>query len=118
MDKLKRIFALVGAVLLVLLYVITFILSFMSSPASKDWLTASIAATVIIPVFLYAYILIVRVMKNHAQESRMHEEMFMQKIKEQMKQKEEAEAEMTPSEQTSGMPEKQEEDTENENSGL
>ena len=60
MDKLKRIFALVGAVLLVLLYVITFILSCVSSPAEKYLLTAIISATVINTLFQYANIFIVR----------------------------------------------------------
>lgn len=63
-EKLKRIFALLGALLLAGLYLITLILAFVDPTASKDWLKASIVCTVIIPVFLYAYILIYRYLKK------------------------------------------------------
>lgn len=63
-NKLKRIFALAGAILLACLYLTTLILAFVDPTASKDWLKASIVCTIIIPIFLYAYILIYRYLKK------------------------------------------------------
>ncbi len=63
-DKLKRILALAGAVLLACLYLITLVLAFADPTASKDWLKASVVCTVVIPIFLYAYILIYRYLKK------------------------------------------------------
>ena len=60
LDKMKRILALAGAVLLAGLYLITLILAFADPTASKDWLKASVVCTVVIPIFLYAYLLIYR----------------------------------------------------------
>ena len=64
LDKMKRILALAGAVLLAGLYLITLILAFADPTASKDWLKASVVCTVVIPIFLYAYLLIYRYMKK------------------------------------------------------
>lgn len=63
-QKLKRIFALAGAILLAGMYLITLILAFVDPTASKDWLKASLVCTVVIPCFLYAYILIYRYLKK------------------------------------------------------
>ena len=64
LDKMKRILALAGAVLLAGLYLITLILAFADPTASKDWLKASVVCTVVIPIFLYAYLLIYRYFKK------------------------------------------------------
>ena len=64
LDKMKRILALAGAVLLAGLYLITLILAFADPTASKDWLKASVVCTVVIPIFLYAYLLIYRYLKE------------------------------------------------------
>ncbi len=64
LDKMKRILALAGAVLLAGLYLITLILAFADPTASKDWLKASVVCTVVIPIFLYAYLLIYRYLKK------------------------------------------------------
>ena len=64
LDKMKRILALAGAVLLAGLYLITLILAFADPTASKDWLKASVVCTVVIPIFLYAYLLIYRYWKK------------------------------------------------------
>ncbi|MDO4312721.1 MAG: hypothetical protein Q4C52_06530 [Eubacteriales bacterium] len=58
MKKFKRIFALLGAVLLVLLYVSTFIFALIDHSASKGLLKASIACTILLPVLLYAFTLV------------------------------------------------------------
>ena len=64
LDKMKRILALAGSVLLAGLYLITLILAFADPTASKDWLKASVVCTVVIPIFLYAYLLIYRYLKK------------------------------------------------------
>ncbi len=61
MQKFRRIAAMIGVILLVGMYVITLILALSSSPNAQNMLMASIACTVIIPVFIYAMILVARV---------------------------------------------------------
>jgi len=46
------------------MYVCTLIFALIGSPASDDLLKASIAATILIPVLLYGFILITRLLKN------------------------------------------------------
>ena len=46
------------------MYLITAVLAFVDPTASKDWLTASVSCTVVIPCFLYAYILVYRYLKK------------------------------------------------------
>lgn len=60
MKKSKRIFALIGAVLLICLYGSTLIFAFVDRSASSGLLKASIAATILLPVLLYAYTLVYR----------------------------------------------------------
>ena len=62
--KLKRILALLGAVLLAGMYLITIVLAFMDHTATRDWLMASVICTIVIPCFLYAYILVDRHLKK------------------------------------------------------
>ena len=63
-DKLKRILAMIGAIILIGMYLITLIFAFIDPTAAKNWLMASVACTIIIPVLLYAYILIYRYLKK------------------------------------------------------
>lgn len=65
MNKLKRIFALAGAVILTGIYAATLIFALIDSPAASDLLKTSIAATILIPVLLYAFILVARLLKDH-----------------------------------------------------
>ena len=60
MKKSKRIMALIGAILLVLLYVSTLIFAFIDSVVSQKLLMAAIAATILLPVLLYIYSLFSR----------------------------------------------------------
>ncbi len=62
MQKLKRILALAGVIFLVGMYVIVFILGLTASPATKGALMAAIACTIVIPVLIYAMLLIARVL--------------------------------------------------------
>lgn len=63
-DKVKRILALCGALLLAALYLVTLVLAFTDPTEAKNWLKAAVVCTVIIPVFLYAYILVYRYLKK------------------------------------------------------
>lgn len=69
MKKTKRILALIGALLLFSMYGVTLILALIGSGNALKLLRASIACTVIIPVFLYAYMLVYRVLKGHVPDS-------------------------------------------------
>ena len=64
MKKAKRILALAGAVLLECMYACTIILALMGSPATTGLFKASVAATILVPVLLYAYILVARLLKG------------------------------------------------------
>ena len=67
MKKSKRIMALIGAILLVLLYVSTLIFAFIDSVVSQKLLMAAIAATILLPVLLYTYTLFSRT--SHTDDS-------------------------------------------------
>lgn len=60
MKKFKRIFALLGAVLLICLYGSTLVFAIADCPSSADLLKASIAATILLPVLFYTYTLVYR----------------------------------------------------------
>lgn len=64
MKKTKRILALTGAVLLALLYVSTLVFALMKSPRWFDLFRAAVAATILLPVLLYAYTLVYRLIKG------------------------------------------------------
>lgn len=55
-KPLKRIFALSGVIFLAVIYLITLVSAFISSPASNALFMASLACTVIIPVIIYVFI--------------------------------------------------------------
>ena len=67
MKKSKRIMALIGAILLVLLYVSTLIFAFIYSVVSQKLLMAAIATTILLPVLLYIYSLFSRT--SHTDDS-------------------------------------------------
>lgn len=67
MKKLKRIFALIGALILIGMYVVTLVLGLTASPAAKDALMAAIACTVIVPCLIYGMMLVARVLDNRSQ---------------------------------------------------
>ena len=64
MKKLQRILAILGVVLLLALYASTMIFALPGSENSIGWFKASIAETIIVPVLLYAYMIIYRYLKN------------------------------------------------------
>lgn len=64
MKKAKRFLALVGVVLLVAMYASTLVFALMKNENSKNMLMASIVCTILIPVLLYAFTLMYRVLGN------------------------------------------------------
>lgn len=61
MKKIKRILAIGGVVILLGMYILTFISAMFATPNTHSLFFGSIAATIIIPIFIYAYTLIYRV---------------------------------------------------------
>ena len=64
MMKLKRMLALLGVILLVAMYGSTLFFAFSKHPDANGWLMAAIGCTIIIPVFLYAYMLVYKHLKG------------------------------------------------------
>ena len=64
MKKTKRILALIGVILLVGMYLSTLIFALIKNENASNMLMASIVCTVIVPVLLYAYTLMYRVLKD------------------------------------------------------
>ena len=54
-DMFKRIFSLTISVLLIGMYVLTLIFGLMQDPRTTNLLMASVAATILVPVTLYVY---------------------------------------------------------------
>ncbi len=61
--KWKRALAIAGLVLICSLYLIALVSAFSHSAESKKWLMAAIYSTVVIPAFIYAAQLVVRVIR-------------------------------------------------------
>lgn len=64
MKNVKRIFAFIGVILLAGLYLITFILAFMKSDAAFTMFKATLACTVILPILIYTYVLVYKLLKD------------------------------------------------------
>ena len=64
MQKLRRILALLGVIILVGMYVVTLVFALSSSPNANNMLMASVVCTVVVPCLLYGMILITRVLDN------------------------------------------------------
>ncbi len=65
MKKLKRIGALILAILLIGLSIVTFISAFFVTPETSAFFNASMFSMVTIPFFIFAYMLVYRVMKKN-----------------------------------------------------
>ncbi len=63
-QKLNRGLALLTVVIILLLYLFTFILSFFQGEQAKELLLISITATVVLPVLLYIYLWLLKVFKK------------------------------------------------------
>lgn len=65
MKKIKRILAVIGIIILAGLYLSTLIFAIIGSDDAMNWFKASVYATVVLPVLIWAYGLIYRLLKNH-----------------------------------------------------
>lgn len=70
MNKVKRILAMIGVILLVSLYLLTLVGALTASPNSYALFQASIYCTVVIPVLLYGYMLIYRLIKKKSDDKK------------------------------------------------
>lgn len=61
---MKKILSIIGVVLLLGMYVATFIFAVSNHPSATGWFKASIYCTIVVPVLLYGYTLIYRYLKN------------------------------------------------------
>ena len=74
MKNAKRILALAGVVLLVAMYVLTLIFSLFKSPVANMLFRASFMCTFIIPIFIYANILVFQHLQNKKERDQMKDE--------------------------------------------
>ena len=65
MKKVKQILAITGCILLVALYVSTLVFALIGSENAMNCLRASIYATIVVPVLIWAYTFIYRLLKYH-----------------------------------------------------
>lgn len=63
MQKIKRVLAMLGVILLVLLYLSTLVFALLGKEF-MNWLMASLAATIMIPVLIWTYGFIYRLIKG------------------------------------------------------
>ena len=66
MDKIKRILAITGAVILAGMYIATFIMSLLDRSESMTWFKGCIALTIFVPVVAYGYLCIHRYAINRS----------------------------------------------------
>jgi amino acid transporter len=70
MKKLKQITAIVVVIILIGLYVITLLTAIFDPTETRSWFRASVFATVVVPVLLWAYLMLFRLIrKNDEDES-------------------------------------------------
>lgn len=89
---MKRVLAWIGIVVLLFCYLMTFISAFFTNSSSHGWFSASVAATIIVPCFMYAYFMLAKMLDNRKQEELVREAQFrarMEALKQQkLKEKE------------------------------
>ena len=64
MKKAKRILAIIGCILLVSMYVVTIVLAITDDPNTMNAFRASIYCTIIVPVLIWAYNFIYKLLKK------------------------------------------------------
>ncbi len=62
--KIKRILAIIGVVLLVLMYLSTLFFAIFEDPNTYRWFRASIAATIVIPIIIFSYQYIYKILSK------------------------------------------------------
>ena len=68
MKKGKRILALAGVIFLVGLYLVTLVSAVLATPATKEFFRISLLATIIIPLIMYIYMLVYRLLSKNRQD--------------------------------------------------
>ena len=63
MKKIRQILAIAAIILLLGVYAIAFISAFGHSPSASAWFRASLAATVLLPILLYAMLLAAKLLR-------------------------------------------------------
>lgn len=71
-SKVQRVLAMLGVFFLIALYIITLVSAIITTPATKGLFMACVYSTIAIPVMLYAYMLVYRVLKK--QNEKINEE--------------------------------------------
>ena len=64
MKKARRILAIIGLILIAVLYIVTIVLAFSKNPDSKGWLMAAIFCTIAVPVLIYGMQLVAKVLRK------------------------------------------------------
>ncbi len=67
-KRMKRILAVAGLILLGVIYLATFILGLTGSAQTKDLLMACVVCTVVVPVLMYAMLMITRILSHDDEE--------------------------------------------------
>ncbi len=84
MKKVRRIIALVGVIALVALYVSTLVLAIIGSEQTMNLFWADIVCTIVLPVLIWAYQFIYKLLKNnYSEEAREREEKVKQVMREE-----------------------------------
>lgn len=65
MKKVKRLLAIIGILLLVSMYILTLMLALTDDPNTMNAFRASIYCTVLVPVLIWAYTFIYKLLKNN-----------------------------------------------------
>lgn len=65
MKKVKQILAILGVMLLLGLYVITLIMAVTDNTSTLSMLEASVVATILIPILMWSYSFIYRLLKKY-----------------------------------------------------
>ena len=64
MKKVKQILAIIGCILLVSMYIVTLVLAVTDDPNTMNAFRASIYCTIIVPVLIWAYSFIYKLLKK------------------------------------------------------
>lgn len=68
--NLKRILALLGIAVLVGIYLVSLVLAFIDHPMKSSMMYASLYATVVIPVLIYAFLFIAKLLNKDKDEDK------------------------------------------------
>ncbi len=83
MKKLKRITALIGVIALFALYIYTLVLAIIGSEQTMNLFMTAVVATVVLPVLLWSYSFIYKLLKNNYSEDAREKTEKMKKAQEQ-----------------------------------